>query len=375
MYHPIGITNGNQTLIDERLAKIHGQYGNLWVPMVWVGFWFDLFVIITFFAFKPQRQFPATVFGWMCCVDWFHFLRELVKASPIPYVNEEFFWSPTQTSCAFIYLWVVMVEAMEFVLVITLAVIIYLTIVRKIDVTYGANPWFMRTIIAVFVIYPIVYTAVVGRVAHIDGYNSQSTSCVPNNIAPSVIGICQCFIGVSVLIFFLGISLKYPLYSLLDEKEGQQNIYIWRVVTNARRLSDTIQNKRAWITIRFLLVIFLQAGSRIAFNSYYLVLALGDNPKTLVNMGISPGAYAKEKVAADWQCTIIVMACYYLNGLVVLWANKGLQQWLLKRYAYFSSNVWTSSTATEDPKDSALVELSASVDGKVDVSANSNQDS
>jgi len=376
MYHPIGITNGNQTLINQRLAHIAGQYGDMWLPACWVGFWFDLFVIITFFAFKSQRQFPATIFGWMCCVDCFQFLRELVKGSPIPYINEEFFWTPTQTTCAVIYLWVVIVEAMQFVLAITLAVIIYQTVVKKVDVTYDANPRFMRSVVTIFILYAIIYTVIVGSVAYAGGgYNAKGATCAPYSLGPSIIGICQCFIGVSILIIFLGISLKYPMYSLVDEKEGQQNIYIWRVVTNARGLSDSSQNKRAWITIRFLLVIFLQAGSRIAFNLYYLVQAIGSNKKNYEDMGLTDSDFTKELIGASWEASVLVWVFYYLNALVVLWANKALQQWIYKKYSYLSSNgMPTASTEVDDPKDHPLVEFSSSPEAKIDVST-SNQDS
>jgi len=228
----------------------------------------------------------------------------------------------------------------------------------------------MHTIIILFIVYPIIYAIIVGSVAGTGGgYNLQSTSCVPYDLAPSIIGICQCFTGVSVLVVFLGISLKYPMYSLVDEKEGQKNIYIWRVVTNARRYVDSPQNQRAWITIRFILVIILQAGSRLGFNAYYLVLAIGDKKSTYHKMGITDSEYASEKNAANWDSTLLVLLCYYLNGVVVLWANKGLQQWIYDKCVHhFGSSA--SSTYTDDQKETALDELSPSAggDARIDVS-------
>jgi len=315
MYRPIGITNGNETIIAQRLAKVAGRYADFWVPACWAGFFFDLFVIVTLFAFKKQRKFPACIVGLFCCVDSMHFLRELVKASPIPSVNERFYWTPTQTDCAVVYLWVPWVEAADFVLVLTLAIALYRTIVFKEDVSYKAKKSFFLTFLVVFIVYPFVYAIFVGGVVTgTGGYDLRESSCAPVKNAASIIGIAQCFTVLCILVVFMSISLRHPLYVVIGDGQPAEEIYIWDVFrANA---SNSTENSKAWVIIRFVLIIILQTAPRIAFNAYYLTLA--------VDTHISAAGLN----SAGWAGDIIPIACYYMNALVVLWANKSLQEYL-----------------------------------------------
>jgi len=202
---------------------------------------------------------------------------------------------------------------------------------------------FLRSVLIVFVVYPAIYTTILGYVAYAQGgYNVIATTCAPFSIGPSVTGMCQCFIGVSILIFLLGISLKY----------------IWRLIMNTRGISNSPQNRRAWITIRFLFTIFAQAGARVAFNSYYLVQALGANA-TYTRMGLTEPAYVKEVISASWEASVLLIVLYYLNAVVILWANKSLLQWLHKVYVFCCNDTPSTTPNIDEPKDIPLVDISS----------------
>jgi len=305
MYRPIGVTNGNETLAHLRLAKIAGRYGDFWLPACWFGFFFDVFVIATFYAFQKHRKFPGCLLGLFCIVDLVHFFRELVKGSPIPYINEEFYWTPSQIECGVIYLWVSWVEAADFVLVFTLALVIYKSVVLKEDLSYKANKKYLLLFIGVFTIYPIVYTVIVGAVAFkTGGFDLRATSCAPKSEDASIIGICQCFIALTILLVFMGSTLRY----------------IWQVVKQVRIVADSSQNSKAWIAIRFILIVILQTAPRLSYNMYYFALAVDTNMSDA------------SVTAASWEGSVIPIVAYYLNAMVVLWANRPLLVWIRKLY-------------------------------------------
>jgi len=244
-----------------------------------------------------------------------HYLRELTKASPDPAVNERFYWNQTQEVCAIFYLWIAYVEAAQFVLSLSLGGIIYLAIVKKVVISFKTNIRHKLIVIGSLLIYPVVYTIIMGYVASIDGYLLQGTSCTPISNAPSIIAICQCFAAVVILVVLIGNSLRY----------------IWQVVRDAYNMNDSSLNKRAWITVRFLLIIFLQAAPRIAVNTYYLILTLHSSVSN------------SETNSAAWEGTVIPLVCYWLNALVVFWGNKSFHKWCLGKFIYLHGSLASSS--------------------------------
>jgi len=331
MYRPIGITNGNETLIELRLQKVNGRFADFWLPACWFGFFFDVFVIFTLFIFKKQRKFPACIVGLFCCVDAIHFMRELVKGSPIPSINERFFWTPTQNDCATIFLWVCWVEAADLVLALSLAIVLYRTIVLKEDLSYEARKSFFLTVLAILLIYPFVYATIVGSVATSQGgYNLKATSCAPTGQGAGIIGMIQCFSALAILIYFLTISLRRPLYSVIGDDRPSEDIYIWQVVKNAKFGSDSDENSRAWLIVRFVLAIILQTAPRISYNTYYLVLAVDTH------------VTEAQTLAAGWAGAVVPIVCYLLNACVALAGNRCLWEWLFGKRLYGATEKYSS---------------------------------
>jgi len=341
MIYALGETYGNPTLIAQRTASMVGKNGDWWFPAAWFGFFFDLFVICTFFIFPKQRRFPNCITGLLCGIDMMHFLRELIRSSPIAAVSEYFFWSPKPPACYTLFLWVSWVEAADFVLVITLAVVIYRTIVRKEDVSSKTDPTFMRTVFITVAIYPVVWTCIVGGVTSMSGYAVRGPTCAPLSYDPMIMGIVQCFVGLAVMAVLLGISLRYPLYTLVDDKSNGKDdseVYIWQVVRQVRNLSDTPQNRKAWLTIRFIIIMVLQTAPRVSYNIYYLAIIGSTLTPEQTNAGILQGY-------------VIPPVCYWLNALVVLWGNKSLHKWLQGNVGrYVSLDRSANSTSTRELK-------------------------
>jgi len=92
-------------------------------------------------------------------------------------------------------------------------------------------------------------------------------------------------------------------------------------------MTSSTQSRRAWITIRFMLIIILVAAPRVFYNVYYLLLT-------------SAGSYQTpaEVVSVAWLPVYGVLLCYYLNAVVVVWSNKSLHKWLLGKYVEFSGS-------------------------------------
>jgi len=262
--------------------------------------------------------------GFVCCVDALQFLRELIKGSPIPSVNEQFYWSQTYNSCATIYLWVSWIEGAEYTLAISLAVIIYLTVVHRQDVTYKNNKKVALTVLAVFIVYPIVYTCIIGAVAaHSGGFKFVGSSCGPKSPIPSAIGIGQCFLVFCILSVFMGLSLKFIL----------------RAFKRADVLQSSTQKRHYLVMLRFSLIILCQTWPRVAQNANYLTIAL-------------EGPTAPFNQAAWWEATIGVLAGYYLNALVCFWGNTGLHKLLKTQYIlYFGDKGATATTSSSTGSD------------------------
>jgi len=295
--------------------------------VVGLDFFFDIFTIATFFAFKKQRKFPTCIVGLMCFVDLMHFLRELIKGSPIPYINEYFYWNESSTSCATLYLWAAWVEAAQYVLSISLAIIIYLGVVKKMDFSYESNKQCFWVVAILFVVYPIVYITIVGEAVNERGYSIFLTSCGPKSNAGPIIGIVQCFLAIIIIMSLIGASLKNPLYVAIGDSDDKttEQVYVWQIVKSINNLSYSSEMKRAWITIRFVLIILLQAAPRLAFNINYLLAAIPTTSTVTLSH-------------ASWATSIVVLVCYYLNAVVILWGNKPLHKWLLQRYVAIITN-------------------------------------
>jgi len=176
----------------------------------------------------------------------------------------------------------------------------------------------MRIVLLIFVVYPIVWVCTVGGVSSIMGYSRKGLSCAPNSNAPSIMGIVQCFIAFFVLASLLGVSLRY----------------IWQVVRQIRDLSDSPQNRKAWLTVRFIIIIILQTAPRFSYNFYYLSILI---------VAPTPGA----PTPGAMQGYLIPPICYLLNAMVVVWGNKSLHQWLRGNVWKYISLDRTSASAGE----------------------------
>jgi len=134
------------------------------------------------------------------------------------------------------------------------------------------------------------------------------------------------------------------------------------VIKNVGQMASSSQNRKAWITVRFVIILFLQAAPRVLYNVYYLLLTPVGNYLTPI-----------QKAEVSWLPTIGILACYYLNAVVVIWSNKSLRKWLVGKYVNLSASSSGSSTpqtASTNEKDRSFltnynIELSKTQDDSV----------
>jgi len=284
-YLPLGITNGNETLIAERLAVIEGKYIDIWLPSAWAGFIIDLFVLLFFFVFRKQRKFLFVLAGLTIFYQWAHFLREITKGSPIPAVAEFFLWTDNAYVCAFIYLWVTWVEASAYVLSIGISLIISAVVIRKEQFTYAASH-FKCKLIKWLILYPLAYTLLIGYILiNSEGFVKKVTSCGVLNPLPSILGIIELIVATSVNAFILGTGVR-SLYAMYTSQN-----------------STTQRTSHALIGL-FLTVIILQLTPRLGYNVWYFSVAFDVPAGDLQN-------------ALWWYSTLSILPSYFLNSLVV----------------------------------------------------------
>jgi len=303
-YSPIGLTYGNETLAAERLALIQGKTVDLWIPAAWIGLVLELLAIFSFFLFKKQRKlFPNFILGLIAIIDVIRFVRELVRFSPIPWVNEKYFWSLTQDTCAFIFLWVPWVEAALFVLSISLALIVYNSFVqtKKVDCGFDYYKKYFKAVVVLIITYPVIYVSVLGSLS--GGYKFVFPSCGPISTTPLIIGLIQAIVSAVVIVAVL--------------------VHIF----TAGLLSS--HHKKAWRIIRYVLIIFLNALAGVLYNYYYIQLSPGDWPLVY----------------------IVVPASYYGVAVLVIWNNIALRKWVAGKYKNVSYQEMSHLKAASEHED------------------------
>jgi len=282
-YLPLGITHGNETLIEERLAIISGKYIDVWLPSAWVGFFLDLFVLAFFFLFRRQRKFLFVLAGLTVFYQFAHFIREITRGSPIPAINEFLFWTESKYVCIFIYLWVTWVEASEYVLSVGISLIISAVVVRKEQLSY-ATSHFKSKLIKTLIIYPLVYSTIIAIIlVFFTDFVKKISTCGPLNPLPSILGIIELIVAISVNSFILGTGVR-SLYALFT--------------------SPSANRSRNFLFGLFFTIIILQFIPRLGYNSWYFAVALNIQPGNIEN-------------AIWWYSTLSIVPSYYLNAVLV----------------------------------------------------------
>jgi len=282
-YLPLGITHGNETLIEERLAIISGKYIDVWLPLAWAGFFLDIFVLLSFFFFRRQRKFLFVLAGLTVFYQWAHFLRELVKGSPIPIINEIFFWINNKYICSFEYLWVAWVEASEYVLSVGISLIISAVVVRKEQLSYAASHFKVK-IIKALILYPLAYCSVIAIILlFFSDFVRKVASCGALNPLPSILGIIELIVAISVNSFILGTGVR-SLYTMYTSRTSS---------SHAHKLFGI-----------FLAIIILQFTPRLGYNIWYLAVAFN-----------IPSGNIQD--ALWWYSTLSILPSYFLNAILV----------------------------------------------------------
>jgi len=266
-------------------------------------------VIALFFAFPKQRRFPGCILGVMLVVDWLHMLREVIKASPIDSLQEDVLWGRDRNACGLLYIWVTWVEGEQFSLVISLSIIVYYSVVKKVDVSYRADPRYFTATASFITIYPILYTSMQALVIAYDGgyVHTNPYLCGPASVTPNAIALGQCVASIVIQTVLFVRSVKY----------------IWAVVGSVQKITSKSRKRELALTIRFMLIVLFQTLPRIDFNVSYITMIV-----------------FKEKYTAlqTMASAVMFLASYLVSTLVVVSGNKGLHKWIRKHYHRFIGN-------------------------------------
>jgi len=134
----------------------------------------------------------------MSFFDWLTFLREILRGGPIDVVTETLLWDPSQTTCAWLYIWDMWCDVGSFIVGICLSLFIYMTVVKKEDLSYTTNKRFWWNFVMIFLAYSTAYIVVIGVVAHRGGFHLIGSGCGPKWFATSIIGLIQSIICVII---------------------------------------------------------------------------------------------------------------------------------------------------------------------------------
>lgn len=295
MYYPLGITHSNKQM-QLRLEQLPGPYVNYWLPICWFGFFFLTLVMCLFFASKKNRRFPACTLGWMLVFDWMYFLREIFRGSPFGVISEALLWSPTQDTCAALYLWSMWGDAASYIMGVFLCLFIYKIVVQKVNLKLDAR--FFWKFIATFFIYTTLYTLLIGVVASLDGYLSIRTGCGPINKGAPVLGIVQSFVIGIIQTVLLLLVLKYMI----------------EVTASAPNVAHS--SKKRFFILRFFLLVICETFPRIYYNAFYEYFTFDKTNNIIPNL----------------QALYVIVSIFYLLAGVVVFTNTFVWTWFLRRF-------------------------------------------
>jgi len=269
-----------------------------------------LLAVITSVIYPKQRRFPACMCAILCAVDGVQWTKEWFKYSNYGPLSESLVWQPSKSVCALLYMWNVWSEAATFICTTSLALIIYLAVVKKIDVSYGVDKRYFWGFWITFMLYTTIFTVVSALYIDTFGYTFNSFSCSPNTTIPGTVGAVQTGVAVIIEVALIGAAIRYA-------KE------VFRSVRNTaeKRSSNTTK-----ICIKFAVIIVLQTLPRLYNASYYLLLAAakanGDSPTQI-----------REKQKAAAGAVIVPAVCFWVNAVYVMASNKHLKASVRKRFS------------------------------------------
>jgi len=282
---PLGVTNGNATLIAERLAFVQANGVDTW----FAGFYIviPIYIIAILLFLYKQRSFPVVLIAALFGVAIVEPFREITRGSLIPWISEKYFWGPGVPECYTLYLWIMWVEAAEYVILVSLAIELYKSTTRT-NVSYCSIVRSIWRIVAAFVVYPILYTSLIKVLISSEGFVHLAPSCAPASAWPSAVSIFHTILLVIVLAIIGGLALQTPRYSTEKEVSASRCQIFWRTIKIVGILSWLLE-------------------IRLGFSVYYLNLAL--EGKTEVGY---------------WSGFIGVLVGHYLQVFFFLWFIVGL---------------------------------------------------
>lgn len=349
-WYPVGTATGK--LAATRFASITVMQ-TLWFFGVYIGFFLSATAVITSYVYRKQRVFPTCMASFVSVIDFLRWTIEMIKFSNIAVLNEALRWSPNLSVCVFLFAYQAWIEIAAIFINMTLATIIYLCVVKRIDMGYAANKKYFIRIVCLFFFVTTAYTAIIASLPL--KWTNIGTACTPNNPAPSIVSAVLTCVSIVYEIILIGISIKYTR----------------TISRQVQHMTDTNDTSKIWfLIVRLTTIILLQNIPRLS-NAVY---------KSAQSMYIQQGWSVKDQNYADFQLlsskitTSFQAVCYWLNSIFTIATNRQLRKTIRKRWnrSYFGakSHPYKASSDLEISSSTADSSFSKEVEMKVGITNN-----
>jgi len=277
-----------------------------WIPVCWIGLFLCLFTFTTALISPKMRKFPNCVSVWPTILDFIQFIREISKWNPIGAIQETMVYHSTKRCCTFLFVLNTFVDTGAVICNLSIALIVYLSVVKKIDMSYDVDKRWFWGIVSVFWIYTLVITITLSCLGHFEPVKGGEACPATNPKFYFVLG-GQWAIVIIITSVVIGLSLKY-----ITE------------VLRATRKEKSISSQRTsiMIHIRFILIIFVQTIPHFMENLFF---AVSVNPTTDPNR-------IQLETRIDDAAIFMIPIFYFTDCIIVLVGNTDLRIWIRTQF-------------------------------------------
>lgn len=320
-WYPIGTATGE--VAEHRIASITVMQ-KFWFFSFYIGFFLSAIAVITSYIYRKQRVFPTSMAAFVSVIDFIRWSLEMIKFSNIPSLNETLRWTPSTGACSFLFAYQAWVEIATVYTMLTLATIIYLVVVQRIDMRWEADSKYLLRVVGLFFFVTMAYTFIISDIPLY--WEHIGASCEPTSTAPSVVTEILTFCSIFYEVILIGLAIRY----------------IKNIPKQVRdRHADNRDTKKLWFIIfRLTTIIILQNLPRISHAIFKWVVA-----GSIANGATAAHEAHVRRIASEITISIQVI-CIWANSIFTIASNPQLRDTIRRKYgSLFSSNPYVSATS------------------------------
>eukprot|EP01111_Echinosteliopsis_oligospora_P012676 TRINITY_DN4377_c0_g1_i4.p1 TRINITY_DN4377_c0_g1~~TRINITY_DN4377_c0_g1_i4.p1 ORF type:complete len:326 (+),score=25.35 TRINITY_DN4377_c0_g1_i4:327-1304(+) len=278
------------------------------VPLAWTNIILSCFTFIVTNLFPKQRVFPVNIGSWVLGLTCCHFVLDLIRWTKYTSTYNAILDNPTKTRCFFVFGFEVWIQTAVVVCNVFMSFTMYNMIIKNRDMSYASNPMYLRTMVLIIIVWPLIIFL---SVLSVEDY---SGGCIPNGNQLNIFLVAQWGVAVFLEISFL----------------SQVLMYIRRVVTKAKKMAQPTSKRTIWLAIRFTSLVCLQTIPRILYNIMYI-----KHDQILTYILYQP-------------YYILAFVCFSSESLVILYGNRQLRKRLLRLAHKITNKSYSSESSSED---------------------------